>query len=165
LLVIGYDSYAKGRQEMSSMSTTVETLQNSRGLLEVAPTQRRIRLLRLALGVGVLGSVAAASLHADPGTYLRADPELGTLLRGIALIKAGLAALAMGLVYWRLARPISGPVMAAYLGGVWFMAGASMLVWELTHIGWGALIFHTGELTILLVAWREHRAPLRAIRR
>jgi hypothetical protein len=32
-----------------------------------------------------------------------------------------------------------------------------MIVWRLSHIGVGALVFHAGELTLLFVAWQEHR--------
>jgi hypothetical protein len=39
-----------------------------------------------------------------------------------------------------------------------------MWVWELSHVGWGAVLFHAGELTILLVARREHRAELAPLR-
>jgi len=143
------------------MSMTAENLRTERAPVETGPiVGRRTLMLRSALGVGVLLAVAAASWHAQVGPSLQADPKLGHLLRGIALIKAALTVLALGLVYWRVSRPISTRVAAAYLGGVWFMAGASMWVWELAHVGWGAVLFHAGELTILLVAWREHQADL-----
>lgn len=147
------------------MSMTAENLQTARVPTEAGPIRaRRTLLLRATLGLGVLLAVAVAGWHAQVGTPLQADPKLGHLLRGIALIKATLTVLALGLVYWRVSRPISTRVAAAYLGGVWFMAGASMWVWELSHVGWGAVLFHAGELTILLVAWREHQAELAPLR-
>ncbi len=152
---------AKDARRSTTNPMTLATLRSSFELLE-APSDhaRRTVSLRLALGVGAVVAVAAGTLHADPGAYLRADPQLGRLLRGMALIKAGLTLVAILFLYCRFARPISRPAATAYLVGVWFMAGASMIVWELTHIGWGALTFHAGELTVLLGAWRENRAVL-----
>jgi hypothetical protein len=147
------------------MSITAENLRTEREPAEAGPNRRRrTRVLRSALGIGVLLAIAGASWHTQVAPSFQADPQLGQLLQGIALIKAALTVLALGVVYWRLSRPIENRVAAAYLGGVWFMAGASMLVWELAHVGWGAVLFHAGELTILLVAWREHRVELAPVR-
>jgi hypothetical protein len=114
-------------------------------------------VLRALLVGGAATAFAAAAVTGDPAAYVRADPGLATLLRGMAVIKALLATGAVGALLWRFGRPIERPVAVAYLAGAWCMAGASMLVWRLTHIGVGAFAFHAGELTLLLVAWREHR--------
>jgi hypothetical protein len=114
-------------------------------------------LLRALLVGGAALAVATAAMTGDPTAYLSADPALGTLLRGMAVIKALLAAAAVAALLWRFARPIGRPVAALYLAGTWCMAAASMLVWRLSHIGIGALVFHAGELTLLFVAWHEHR--------
>jgi hypothetical protein len=114
-------------------------------------------LLRALLVGGAVLVVAAASVNGDPSAYLHADPGLGRLLRGMAVIKALLTAAAGAALLWRFARPIAPPVAALYLAGTWCMAAAGMLVWRLSHIGLGALVFHTGELTLLFVAWHEHR--------
>jgi hypothetical protein len=114
--------------------------------------------LRVLLVAGAAFAVAAAAVTGDPAAYLRADPSLGALLRGMAGIKALMTAAAVAALFWRCSRPIAPPIAALYLGGAWCMAGASMLVWRLSHIGLGALVFHAGELTLLFVAWREHRS-------
>ncbi len=128
----------------------------SRGV-RVARAPRTGWLLRALLVGGVLAAIATAAGSGDPTAQLRADPSLATLLRGMAIIKALLTVAAAGALWWRFARPIAHPVAAAYLAGTWSMAAASMVVWRLSHIGVGALGFHAGELTVLFVAWLEHR--------
>lgn len=114
--------------------------------------------LRLLLIGGALLAAAAAYLVGDPTAYLQADPKLGVLLRGMAVIKAMFSLAAMAALWWRFGRPIAPATAAVYLLATWMTAGASVLVWQLWHIGLGAVTFHAGELTLLLVAWREHRA-------
>jgi hypothetical protein len=114
-------------------------------------------LLRVVLVGGAVLAVGIAAVMGDPAAYLHADPGLGALLRGMAVIKAFLTVAAMAALIWRFARPIGYRVAALYLGGAWCMAAASMIVWRLSHIGVGALVFHAGELTLLVVAWQEHR--------
>jgi hypothetical protein len=75
----------------------------------------------------------------------------------MAVIKGALALVAIAVLSWRFARPIPPATAVAYVIGAWLMAAASMIVWRLSFIGVGALAFHTGELTLLIVAWREHR--------
>lgn len=114
--------------------------------------------LRLLLIGGALLAAAAAYLVGDPTAYLQADPKLGVLLRGMAVIKAMFSLAATAALWWRFGRPIAPATAAVYLVATWMTAGASVLVWQLWHIGLGAVTFHAGELTLLLVAWREHRA-------
>jgi hypothetical protein len=114
-------------------------------------------ILRGALVGGAVVAAAVAASFGDPAAHLRADPDLCRLLRGMAVIKAGLALTALAVLSWRFARPIPPATAFAYVVGAWLMAAASMIVWRLSFIGIGALVFHTGELTLLVVAWREHR--------
>jgi hypothetical protein len=114
-------------------------------------------LLRTLLIGGAALAVGVTAVSGDPAAYLRADPALGTLLRGMGAIKALLTAAAVAALLWRFARPVGRREAALYLAGAWCMAAASMLVWRLSHIGMGALVFHAGELTLLFTAWQEHR--------
>jgi hypothetical protein len=114
----------------------------------------------LLLCAGAAAAVAAGSFVGEPTAALRADPSLSHLLRGMAVIKGALALGAIGALWWRFGRPIDEGMAKAYLCGAWFMAGAAMIVWQLGHVGVGAIAFHTGELTLLTIAWFEHRAEL-----
>lgn len=128
------------------------------------PIGRRSVPLRWG-GVLLAGGVLAAAtglVLGDPSSLLARDPELGRLLRGMALIKAALVAVAMAAIVWRLRRPASTPVAVAYVAGAWTMSFATALIWQLTAIPGAALLFHVGEIGLLLLAWRDGlwvRAP------
>jgi hypothetical protein len=111
--------------------------------------------LRAFLVCGCLATVALAAWIGRPEGYLAADADLARLLRGMALIKGFLASAAVAVLLWRFGHPLSQRMAAAYLVGAWLAAGASMLVWQLTFIPLAALVFHIGEITMLLTAWRD----------
>ncbi len=111
---------------------------------------------RAALVAGTLVAITLAAALAQPSAALLADADLAFLLRGMAAIKAALVLLALALIGWRLGRPTAPAVAALYLLGAWLMAGATVLVWQLSAIPAAALAFHAGEITLLLVAWRDH---------
>jgi hypothetical protein len=111
--------------------------------------------LRALLLCGCLAMVAIAAWIGRPAAYLASDADLARLLRGMALIKGFLALAAVGVLLWRFGHPLSQRMAGAYLVGAWLAAGASMLVWQLTLIPLAALVFHVGEITMLLTAWRD----------
>ena len=80
----------------------------------------------------------------DPAAFLQADPELGQLLRAMALLKVVMVVAALALVAWRLGYPVSRGVEVGYVAGAAAMVGASVLLWNLAHIGVAALVFHLG---------------------
>jgi hypothetical protein len=108
------------------------------------------------LVAGTLIAIALAAALSRPSAMALADADLAFLLRGTAVIKAALVLLAVAAVAWRLGRPTPPAVTAAYLASVWLMAFAAMLVWQLSAIAAAALVFHVGEITLLLVAWRDY---------
>ena len=119
-----------------------------------------LRLLLLAgTAVSALAGLAwGAALSSPP-----ADADLAFLLRGMALIKAVLVLAGLGILLWRLGRPLpSRPAVASYLIGVWLATLATALIWQLAYLGLAATAFHAGELLLLITAWRDHGLPLRA---
>jgi hypothetical protein len=115
--------------------------------------------LRGLLLLGCVISAAMAFRLGDPTAYLAADPELAQLLRGMAVIKAGIVIAAIGVLLWRFGRPMSPPLAAIYLVGAWLLSAATLLVWQLTLIPLAAIGFHAAELSLLVVAWRDTRDP------
>lgn len=113
--------------------------------------------LRFLLFAGCLASVVLAAWAGEPARYLRADPELAFLLRGMAAIKAVIVLAALGVLSWRFGHTVSQRMAAGYLMGAWLTAGATVLVWQLSFIPLAALVFHAGEFTLLFVAWRDHQ--------
>jgi hypothetical protein len=115
-------------------------------------------LLRVGLISGCAVAMGIAVLAGDPSGYLRADPDLARLLRGMALIKGMIVIGAVAAVFWRLAWPVSRSAAATYLVSSWALAGSTMLIWQLSHIVAAALVFHAAALSILWVSWRERRS-------
>jgi hypothetical protein len=114
-----------------------------------------VSLLRVVLVSGCVMAIGIAAWLGDPLDYLQADPALGRLLRGMALIKGMIAIAIVGAVFWRLAWPLSRTAGAAYLVSSWALAGSTMLIWQLSYIVPAALLFHVAALSLLLVSWRE----------
>lgn len=111
-------------------------------------------LLIAGCAVTALGAAALGR----PELYLQADPELAQLLRGMALIKTALVVAAVSVLLWRFGQPLPRRFALGYSAGAWLAVGACTLVWQLTFIAAAAVVFHVGELTMLIVAWRDHRA-------
>ena len=115
-------------------------------------------LHRSALLLGCVAVLALVATLVPSAAAAFPDPDLARLLRGMALIKGGIALAAIGAVLWRFGWPIGRGCAAAYMLGCWVLAGASLLVWQLTLIPLAAIAFHGFELGLLFVAWRDHRA-------
>jgi hypothetical protein len=118
-----------------------------------SPSARRSLLV-----IGCVASMAFAAWLGEPLASTQADPELAHLLRGMAAIKATMVVAALGVLFWRFGQPVQQHTAAAYLAGAWLIAGATMLVWQLSFILLAALAFHVGVFSLLFVAWRDHQA-------
>ena len=119
--------------------------------------------LQSLLLTGSIASVAVAAWLGEPSAYLRTDPELAFLLRGMAAIKACIVLAAIGLVFWRLGQAVPKRTVCAYLVGSWLLAGATTLVWQLSFIPLAALVFHAAEFFLLFVAWRDREAKMQRL--
>ena len=106
---------------------------------------------RPALAVAVLGA-AAMAFTTQTGPH---DPELATLLRFMAVVKAGMALGAAALVGWRLGWPVRPATGLAYIAGVSGMAAGAGLIWQLGHVGIGALLVHGGLVALVGLAWLD----------
>ena len=116
---------------------------------------RRIGLAVVALGAGAAGLMGASGPH---------DAELATLLRFMAVVKGTMAAAALMLSIMRFGAPIGNGLALAYAAGVAAMAAGSGLIWQLSHIGLGALLVHAGLAVLALLAWRDRDAAWSMIR-
>jgi hypothetical protein len=104
----------------------------------------------LAVAAGVIW--AAPALGAAPAAL---DAELARLLRAMAVIKGVLAALGVGALAWRVRRPVSPLLGAAYVAGAWVAAGATAAMWSLVALGAVAVVLHGAGALLLLLAWRD----------
>ncbi len=91
------------------------------------------------------------------------DAELVFLLQGMAVIKAGLLLGAFAAVYWRFCHPTAPRMAMSYSIGLWMATAATFMIWQLTWIPAAALLFHLGEILMLVTAWRDERITLKAL--
>jgi hypothetical protein len=120
--------------------------------------RRRLSVLLVcALAVGV-----AAGLG-DPASLLAQRPDLVVLLRGIALIKATFALVALAAVLWRCGHALRPGHAVGYAAGCALMAGAAMSVWQLSSMGFASVAFHSGWIALFAVSWVDGVGP--ALRR
>ena len=106
---------------------------------------------RLLLAAAVLGA-AALSLTTQAGPH---DPELATLLRFMAVVKAAMALGAAALIGWRLGWPVRPAMGLGYVAGVSSMAAGAGLIWQLGHVGTGALLVHGSLVALVGIAWLD----------
>jgi hypothetical protein len=111
--------------------------------------------LRGLLLAGCVMAMALAAARTDPAAYVRADPALAHLLRGMALLKGGIVAVALALVLWRFGWRVGKFTSAVYLVTCWTLTGTTMLVWQLTAIPAAAVAFHGALIGMVLAAWRD----------
>jgi hypothetical protein len=110
---------------------------------------------RAALLAGtVLAATAVLALVPD-APAARTDADLVRLMRAMALVKALLVAMAVGGVWWRLARPVAAWPMVAYLALPLVTAGATAAMWRLVVPGTVAVVLHAAGLALLVAAWRD----------
>ena len=83
------------------------------------------------------------------------DPELATLLRFMAVLKAAMALGAAALIAWRLGWPVRPATGLGYVAGVSSMAAGAGLIWQLGHVGTGALLVHGSLLALAGLAWLD----------
>lgn len=100
-------------------------------------------------------------LAGDPTAYLRADPDLAIVLRGMALIKAAFVVAAMTVVLWRYASPLTSRLSATYLIGISLMAFSSTTIWQLSHLAGASVLFHLGVFLLLGAAYLDNASPKR----
>jgi hypothetical protein len=138
---------------MTSFSTVPRTLRlsNSRRAAQFA-------LLADAAIAGLAGWVAGS-----PGetatAVLQAGPDLALLLRFMACIKALFAVALVLLAAWRFAYPVGSAAALGYTGATALMCAAPGLIWTMSHVAAGALVFHAGLLLFLGTAWRDSTKP------
>ena len=134
------------------------------GLLSDMATARRERAeliapgaarAGLALVVLIAGLATAAFVASSPHAAGGADPALTRLLRAMAVIKAGMAAGVIAVVFWRLGVGVKPIVLGAYSVVSAAMASGPILIWGMTHLVLGAVLLHAGLVAGAIMLWRD----------
>ena len=115
-----------------------------------SPFFLRATLLLSTAAVALVAGALASGYH--PAGFAA---ELAFLLRGMALIKASIAIVAIALALWRFGYRVSLAAAGGYILGVGCLVAASMFIWFLTYIAFAAILFHVGLFGLLIIAWRE----------
>lgn len=111
-----------------------------------------------ALGVAAWARSAAGRAEAS---Y---EADLAAILMLMAAIKTGIVAVVTAVLWWRLAQPIAAARAGAYLVCAWAMSAATVAVWTLSAVGAAAVVFHAGELALLVLAIADRGPLLAALR-
>ncbi len=123
-------------------------------------------ILRLTfLGACALAA-AAATYFAGTGSVQSADPDLGRLLKGMAIIKSVILLAVCAAIWWRLGFDIRRGFAAGYIvfGTIGIAGGA--LVWNMAGLALAPFLFDGGLLAFLILALRDDNGPwLRALTR
>ncbi len=112
-------------------------------------------VLCMVIAVAMAAGFVATSPAASALAMQHDGAALTRLMRFMALIKAGMAMLTAGAVFWRLALPATALRLAAYITSAAAMSAGPGLIWGMVHVGWGALLLHGGLLAAVLLLWRD----------
>ena len=139
---------------MSSATSKPDAAQPAFPALSLAPRTSRPILVAVA-GLSALAGFLVTSPDAAAAAVANAGPELARLLRAMAGLKMLMAGGAAAGMLWRLGSQVSPAWLAAYLACCAAMAAAPGLIWNMAHVGAGALLLHGGLLASLVLLWRD----------
>jgi hypothetical protein len=112
-------------------------------------------LLALVVAASFAAGLLATGTEASASANALAGADLTHLLRAMALLKALIAAGAVAAVMWRLGSPIMLAWWAAYAAACAGAAAGPVLIWQMAHVGAGALTFYVGLLGALILLWLD----------
>jgi hypothetical protein len=128
----------------------------SRVAITRAPSRSAAWSTLLVAGTAI--ALGGALAIAVPHPHRLVDPELARLLRGMAALKGLLVLGALAALVWRFSHPLPRGLAIAYLLGLWCMAAATGFVWQLAVVPAAAIVFHGGEIALLVTAFRDRRS-------
>ena len=89
---------------------------------------------RLLVVVGCVFAVAVPALWVGSAPTGPTAADLTRLLRTMEVLKAAIAVVSLGVVWWRFAFPVLPRFALTYVGASWLMASGSVVMWQLTHL-------------------------------
>ena len=113
----------------------------------------RVAVLAGTLVVAAFAGVALGRAYAADTSGF--EGTLMLLLRFMAICKAASVLGAAALVVWRLGRPLGAAAFAGYVVALALMGASPGFIWSLGLIAPGALVFHAGLVTFLVLAARD----------
>lgn len=110
---------------------------------------------RVALHAGWLVAAVATLAFVPDAPALARDADWARLIRLMTLVKGALLVAAVAALHWRLARPVAGWRLGAYLALAAVGSASVAAMWRGVVPGTVALVLHGAGLALLLVAWRD----------
>ena len=119
----------------------------------VSGTASRLRVgpRTLLLAATFLAAGAVLATY-DPTAKASVEADLARVLQFMAALKLAFAACALGVSWWRLARPAEGWRGIAYVVGPPLSLGGGLLMLSLAHPGLAAIGVHAGLAAVIAAA-------------
>ncbi|WP_342153691.1 hypothetical protein [Methylorubrum sp. SB2] len=114
-------------------------------------SRRRVGPRTLLLAAAFLAAGAVLATY-DPTAKSAVEADLARVLQFMAALKLAFAACALGLSWWRLARPAEGWRGIAYVAGPPLSLGGGLLMLSLAHPGLAAIGVHAGLAAVIAAA-------------
>ena len=117
------------------------------------PDAHPVRLYRLGVGLALLMAGAAAyAITAPFSAASEMELELLRLLRSMVLIKAAMGLAVVGLIFWRLGRPVSAASASGYTLAVMLLAVSLVWLWSLSNLPIASMLFYGSLIGVFFVA-------------
>lgn len=121
--------------------------------IQASTTASRLRVEPRPLLVAATFLAAGAVLATyDQTAKAFVEADLARVLHFMAALKLAFAACALGVSWWRLARPVEGWRGLAYLAGPPLSLGGGLLMLSLAHPGLAAIGVHAGLAAVIAAA-------------
>ncbi|MEM1144537.1 MAG: hypothetical protein AAGI88_18300 [Pseudomonadota bacterium] len=117
--------------------------------------------MRTVLLGGCLSAVILSSLITPPAPV--GDPDLTTLMLGMAAVKGLLVLAALAVLWWRFGHAITRSTAALYCIGAWLASASVILIAQRAFLPTAIVLFHAGELLLLLTAWRDDHVSMKSV--
>ena len=139
---------------MTSIASQASSTTAPAGAGALSPAVSRA-LLALVVAISLAAGLLATGAEASASAIALAGPDLTHLLRGMALLKALMAAGMVAAVMWRLGSPVTLAWWAAYALACAITVAGPGLIWQMASIRVGALTLHVGLMAALILLWRD----------
>lgn len=112
-----------------------------------------------AAGTALVAGFAAGHIADVASRPVAIDAGLITILRFMALVKLAMVLGAVALTIWRLGHSTSPRLAQSYVLATMLMACGPGLIWSTGTVVYGAISFHAGLFSYLVLACRDDGTP------
>ncbi len=99
-----------------------------------------------------MAGAAAYAITAPFSAAAEMEPELLRLLRTMVLIKGAMGSAIVGLIFWRLGRPVSPASASGYTLAAMLLSVSLVWLWSLSNLLLASMLFYGSVIGIFFVA-------------